>query len=44
MRENMKLIELIADQKKEIQSLREEIQGLKEYIKILVIKRIFKRG
>jgi len=34
----------IADQKKEMQTLREEINELKEYIKTPVIKRIFKRG
>jgi len=34
----------IADQKKEIQGLRDEIKELREYIKTPVLKRIFKRG
>ena len=34
----------IADQKKEIQSLRDDIKELREYIKTPLLKRIFKRG
>ena len=34
----------IADQKKEMQNLRDEINQLKDYIKTPVLKRIFRRG